>query len=85
MTTRGARQYIEHNIWKETQGDGSEKYFTIHPETHETIEIAADQVYFWTAEWQAKEREADEDIAAGRVKTFDTMDAFLADLDHDDE
>jgi len=44
-----------------------------------------DQAYFWTKEWQAGEREADEDIAAGRVETFDTMDDLLADLMDDDE
>jgi len=32
--------------------------------------IPADQAWFWTPEWQAKEREADADCAAGRVKTF---------------
>ena len=26
-----------------------------------------DQAWFWTAEWQAGEKEADEDIRAGRV------------------
>ena len=26
-----------------------------------------DQRYFWTAEWQAREQEADQDIAVGRV------------------
>lgn len=26
-----------------------------------------DQRYFWTPEWQAREREADEDIALGRI------------------
>lgn len=31
---------------------------------------ADDQAWFWTPEWQAKEREADADLAAGRVKTF---------------
>ncbi|HEV8574232.1 MAG TPA: AbrB/MazE/SpoVT family DNA-binding domain-containing protein [Dehalococcoidia bacterium] len=29
--------------------------------------IDADQAWFWTPEWQAGEREADEDIKAGRV------------------
>ena len=41
------------------------------------------QAYYWTEEWQAGEREADEDIAAGRVRTFDNpADAikFLEDL-----
>lgn len=30
--------------------------------------IPKDQLYFWTKEWQAAEREADEDIRLGRVK-----------------
>ena len=50
----------------------------------DTEERDPDQAYFWTDEWQAAEREADADIAAGRVETFDTMDEFLADL-MDDE
>lgn len=29
--------------------------------------IDADQAWFWTPEWQKGEREADEDIKAGRV------------------
>ena len=32
--------------------------------------IPRDQLWYWTPEWQAKEKEADEDIAAGRVKQF---------------
>ena len=35
--------------------------------------IDPEQAYFWTKEWQEGEREADEDIRAGRVsKAFDT-------------
>jgi len=35
--------------------------------------IDPEQAYFWTKEWQEGEREADEDIKAGRVsKAFDT-------------
>ena len=53
---------------------------------HVTVEpIDPDQAWFWTPEWQAAERKADEDIAAGRVKTFDTMDELLDDLFNDDE
>lgn len=32
--------------------------------------IPQSQAYFWTKEWQEAEREADEDIKAGRVKEF---------------
>ena len=38
------------------------------------------QDYFWTKEWQAAEKEASEDIKAGRVKTFDTVDELIEDL-----
>jgi hypothetical protein len=44
-----------------------------------------DQAYFWTRQWQAGEQAADLDIAAGRVKTFDTMDDLITDLMSDDE
>jgi AbrB family looped-hinge helix DNA binding protein len=37
--------------------------------------IDADQAWFWTPDWQASEREADEDIKAGRISgPFKTMD-----------
>jgi hypothetical protein len=42
--------------------------------------IPADQLWFWTPEWQAKEREADADLAAGRYKTFKTAAEAIASL-----
>ena len=39
------------------------------------------QAWFWTPEWQAKEREASADIAAGRVHRFQSGEEFLAALD----
>jgi AbrB family looped-hinge helix DNA binding protein len=39
------------------------------------------QAYFWTRKWQEGEREADEDIKAGRVKTFDSVDELISDLE----
>jgi hypothetical protein len=42
--------------------------------------IPADQRWFWTPEWQAGERQADEDLAAGRVKTFKTAAELVAAL-----
>jgi len=36
------------------------------------ITIDRDQAWYWTPEWQKGEREADEDIAAGRVNEMKT-------------
>jgi hypothetical protein len=43
--------------------------------------IMAGQAYFWTPEWQAKERAADRAIAEGRFHTFDTIEDMLYFLD----
>ena len=42
--------------------------------------VDVEQSWFWTERWQRLEREADADIAAGRVATFDDAERFLADL-----
>ena len=45
--------------------------------------IKKDQEYFWTKEWQEGEREADEDIKAGRVSRAygeDDIGRFIKDL-----
>jgi AbrB family looped-hinge helix DNA binding protein len=39
--------------------------------------IDASQAWFWTPEWQAGEREADRDEAAGRGETFDSGEEFV--------
>ena len=44
-------------------------------------EIDPGQAWFWTPEWQAQERETDEDVAAGRLERFETDEALLAALD----
>ena len=40
--------------------------------------IPADQAWFWTPEWQAGEREADEQEAAGLSTKFDSYEEFDA-------
>ena len=42
--------------------------------------IDASQAWFWTPEWQAGEREADADLAAGRSDRYESDEAFLAAL-----
>jgi AbrB family looped-hinge helix DNA binding protein len=43
--------------------------------------VDKNQAYFWTKRWQEGEKEADEDIKAGRVKAFDSVDELIKDLD----
>lgn len=43
--------------------------------------VPSDQVWFWTERWQRMEREADEEIKAGRVSSVRDVDEFLADLE----
>lgn len=38
------------------------------------------QAWYWSEKWQEWERQADEDIAAGRVKGFDSVEELVADL-----
>ena len=39
------------------------------------------QSWFWTKKWQEAEKEADEDMRAGRVKTFDNADNLMKALE----
>lgn len=35
--------------------------------------VPEDQAWFWTKEWQAMEREADDDMKSGNVERFSTV------------
>ena len=43
--------------------------------------VDASQAWFWRKDWQAGEREASEDIAAGRTTHYGSDDEFLESLD----
>jgi len=47
------------------------------------IHIPRDQAYFWTKEWQKGEREADEDIRAGRMTKTRNLKELFRKLDRD--
>jgi hypothetical protein len=49
--------------------------FTTSPATP-----TSDQAWYWTPEWQARERDAEADLRAGRYEDFDSLDDFLASL-----
>ncbi len=42
--------------------------------------IPRDQAWFWTKEWQEKEREADENIAKGEYKEYDNPEDLITEL-----
>jgi hypothetical protein len=50
-------------------------------ELRPTIAVPADQAWFWTERWQQMEREVDEQVARGEVKTYDSIEALFADID----
>lgn len=47
----------------------------------DALRVAAEQIYFWSPQWQSQEHAADAAIARGQVRTFDTMDEMLDFLD----
>jgi predicted transcriptional regulator len=44
------------------------------------VVIKPGQEWFWTAEWQAAEKAAEADLAAGRIETYENDTEFLASL-----
>ena len=49
-----------------------------------TIKVPRDQAWYWTKEWQAKEKEADRDLSSGRFREFGTLEDLLKDLHGED-
>lgn len=45
------------------------------------VAVPADQAWFWSEEWQAREREADADRASGRHTDHANEEEFLGHLD----
>ncbi len=42
--------------------------------------VDSSQAWFWSAKWQHGEKEAEEDIKKGHVKTYKSIDEMLKDL-----
>ena len=45
--------------------------------------LEEEQSWYWSKEWQAAEREAEADLAAGHYADFTSMDDFFADMAED--
>lgn len=64
--------------------EGDEVEFVVWPSGQVSLRgmtmVPADQRWFWTSKWQAGEREASEEIAAGDITTYDNVkDMFVGD------
>jgi AbrB family looped-hinge helix DNA binding protein len=66
-------------------GEGDEVEFAVHDDGTVTmrgyVSIPTDQAWFFTPQWLAGEREADEDIEAGRGTVHETAEEMFAHLD----
>jgi len=49
-----------------------------------TIKVPREEAWFWTPEWQAKEKEADNDLSNGKYLDFNTLEDLLKDLHGED-
>ncbi|WP_396171937.1 AbrB/MazE/SpoVT family DNA-binding domain-containing protein [Aeromicrobium sp.] len=50
-------------------------------ELRPTVPVPADQAWYWTQRWQAREHEVDDHVSAGRVAVHDSGEDFLAHVD----
>jgi antitoxin PrlF len=66
-------------------GEGDEVEFSVRDDGTITVRgyvsIPTDQAWFFTPEWLAGEREADQDIAAGRGTVHESAEDMFAHLD----
>ncbi len=50
-------------------------------ELYPLASVPVDQRWFWTERWQRMEREADDDVAAERIRSYEDIDQMLDALD----
>lgn len=51
-------------------------------EVRAALPVPADQAWFWTEQWQQREREVDEHVSAGRLTVHESADDFLSHVHH---
>ena len=52
----------------------------VKKEIKKAVKISKDQAWFWSKNWQAKEKVADKAIKEGKTKTFSSMERLVNDL-----
>ena len=50
-------------------------------ELRAALPVPANQAWFWTEQWQRREREVDEHVARSEVTVHESTDDFLSHLD----
>ncbi len=84
--TRTGRVTLPKEIWsKANMEPGDYVEVELNRKGHVVLKpkklIDASQAWFWTPEWQAKERAADQAITEERIRTFDSIEEMLNVLD----
>ncbi|MGN7157756.1 AbrB/MazE/SpoVT family DNA-binding domain-containing protein [Dietzia cercidiphylli] len=51
-------------------------------ELRAALPVPAEQRWFWTEQWQEREREVDDHVTAGRVTVHESTEDFLGHLDN---
>jgi AbrB family looped-hinge helix DNA binding protein len=69
--------------------EGDDVLFRLNEQGQVVIEqvqmIDPEQAWFWTERWQKMEREVQEDIDAGRLLEFESVEDFIKYLDEPDD
>ena len=63
---------------------GDRLEFTVEDEKiiiQPVVTVPKDQAWFWTKKWQEQEKTVDEQIKKGQVKSFDSIEKMIEDLD----
>ena len=64
-------------IIREIKALSTEQKIELSRRLNEELELEEEQSWYWSKKWQDAEKEADKDIAFGRVNTFDNIDDAL--------
>lgn len=66
--------------WNQQMDTYNNPVYIIHPINGKILEVDPNQLWFWTSEWQAGERQAESELLAGEYDDFDNLDDFFEDM-----
>lgn len=65
---------------RQTVWNVAERWYALHPLTHDVVEIDPEQRWFWTQEWQAGERAVDAHIQRGELEEITDLRSYFDSL-----